>query len=405
MELIKRENQFSQNEVVYEVLDRREVIEIMDSLDNNEIQRKLMEMAYDESYKCDYNSFVIAELSVKTGEIYYTYRASNTTEAQPDLYIRLGSKSANPEYFEYEDEDILDGDAREEYFSMIENEDSEFYKDKESAFDFVLNKYNLDRKELAKNYFLEYYLDSVELESRESMMEELRRIYSAESIVDAEVDKAGIVRDLDPYRDRFGEYFSCSDKEELVSEVVRYLKDSEYEFGLNKDDFEDEDDFEQAVYDIEDKHVEEMIEWRGAGGYFMYDSDMKYINVLHVDECLDSVLDELEVGIDLDLDAFNNPTAFMQKWKDDEGYKYIYMIIHVSHVCVPNEYSLEALVYSNEKIDNVFEYLEENEGVKIGEFDILGANYSVKECEDFDMDTVSRYKSESFDIKTYYIEG
>lgn len=393
MELIKRENQYSEIEKVYEVLDRREVIEIMDSLDDNEIQRNLMEMAYDETYRCDYGSFVIAELSVKTGEIYYTYCASNTTEAQPDLYIRLGSKSANPEYFEYKDEDILDGDAREEYFSMIENEDSEFYEDKESTFDFILDKYNLDRKELAKNYFLEYYLDSVELESRESMMEELRRIYSAESIAnEAEVDKAGIVRDLDPCRDRFGEYFSCSDKEELVSEVVRYLKDSEYEFGLNKDDFEDED-------------VEEMIEWRGAGGYFICDSDMKYIKVLHVDECLDSVLDELEVGIDLDLDAFDNPTAFMQKWKDDEGYKYIYMIIHVSPVCVPPEYSLEALVYSNEKIDNVFEYLEENEGVKIGDFDILGANYHVKECEDFDMDTVSRYKSESFDIKTYYIEG
>ena len=102
----------------------------------------------------------------------------------------------------------------------------------------------------------------------------------------------------------------------------------------------------------------------------------------------------------------------MQKWKDEEGYKYIYFVTHQNHVKTPHEFVVIATVYSNNKIDNMFEYLKENENFEIGEFGILGCNHFVQECEDFDIEKIGQYKEfSSYDpceetgMRAFYIKG
>lgn len=183
MELIKRENQYSEIERVYEVLDRREIIEIVENIDATEVQNELIGMALDNTYRADYTGRVVAELSVRTGEVIYSYNASRTETLRPELYVFIGSLSTNPDNFQWNYEDVLDTEQEEEYRSFIDDENHEFFEDEKSAFEFILEKYNLDREELVRNYFVENYAEYVEITETSKMIDEIKEIYNEESII------------------------------------------------------------------------------------------------------------------------------------------------------------------------------------------------------------------------------
>ena len=183
MELIKREHQYSEIERVYEVLDRREIIEIAENIDTTEVQEKLIEMAFDNAYRADYGGRVVAELSVRTGELIYYYDASRTETLRPELYVFVGSTSTNPDNFQWNYEDVLDTEQEEEYRSIIEDENHEFFEDEASAFEYILEKYDLDREELVRNHFVENDAEYVEIAETSKMIYEIKEIYNEESII------------------------------------------------------------------------------------------------------------------------------------------------------------------------------------------------------------------------------
>lgn len=183
MELIKREHQYSEIERVYEVLDINEVIEIAENIDFTEVQRELIGMAFDNAYRADYMGEVVAELSVRTGELIYYYDAPRTETLRPNLYVTIGSESTDPRKFEWDYKDVLDTDQEREFESIIEDENHEFFEDEASAFEFILEKYDLDEEELVRNYFVENDAEYVEIAETSKMIDEIKEIYSEESII------------------------------------------------------------------------------------------------------------------------------------------------------------------------------------------------------------------------------
>lgn len=182
MQLIKKEHRFSQNEIVYDVVDLDEIIEIAENIDTTEVQRELFEMAFDNLNRCDYTGSVVAELSLITGDIIYYYSDDETETLAPDLYIVIGSTSTDPQEFEWEYENVLDGDYIDEFNELIEDEYGEFFDDEESAFEHILEKYDIDEDELIKNYFMND-ADDIEISSSSEIIEEIKRIYDEESMV------------------------------------------------------------------------------------------------------------------------------------------------------------------------------------------------------------------------------
>lgn len=408
MELIKREHQYSQEKRAYEVLDRRELIEIAENIDTTEVQKELIGMAYDNYFMGDYRARAIAELSARTGDIVYSVEVAGTTSLEPKLYVLIGSASASPDTFEYENENVLDSNYVDEYNSLIEDEDSGFYGNETLAFLHILEKYNLDGDKLVRDYFVEYYSECVEIAETSEIIKDIKEMYNEESIfVDNEIDKEELLSELNT--EEYECYRDCSTKEELIQEVISHIEETyeNFGFGIDESDYDDEDIYNEAVCNNQKKYIEDRLRWSGKGSYAIRMSyDLNNFEINKIDNFLNDELEELNFVTNLNIKAVNNPVAFMQNWKDEEGYNYIYLISHIVHIKIPYEYSISAVVYSNKKIDNVIEYLKENEAIEIGEFGILGANHRVDECEDFDMSKIAQYKLNDYDesYESIYIE-
>lgn len=190
---------------------------------------------------------------------------------------------------------------------------------------------------------------------------------------------------------------------DYFNEFVKYDK----YIDIDEDNFKDENgDFNEIAYDDEVEKqliafIKSIIEWKGAGEYCLVAASFGEPNIMFVDDLLIHELKNVEFPISFEAELFDNTKEYISNWKKSQGYKYVYFVTFIHHVSVP-EYTIEYVVYSNEKIDDVLETVYEERGIFIGEFNQLGTNYFSEEAEDFDIDDLVRYNFAEY--KTIYLD-
>ena len=104
MILYKKEHQFSDKKIGYDVMEKEQIKEIASKLDEWEI--KLMVRV--ESLKHFQTGIATAELSLVTGEVIYSWLDHGDLDLSPDLYVTLCFKDGTNElvYNENIDYDI-----------------------------------------------------------------------------------------------------------------------------------------------------------------------------------------------------------------------------------------------------------------------------------------------------------
>lgn len=142
-----------------EKLKKEDLINIINNLNLKEIKTKMIRLAFNSLNEKKQAYTIIALLSIIDGKIEYKIEdAENPTDV-----IIIARYDVKPFYLDYEPEDILDGDALNEFLSVIEDEDSEFFEEKEYALEYILDNYELDKDELVLEYFINSNLDNVKM--------------------------------------------------------------------------------------------------------------------------------------------------------------------------------------------------------------------------------------------------
>ena len=198
-------------------------------------------------------------------------------------------------------------------------------------------------------------------------------------------------------------YEKCVDVdtiEELTDEMVIYFEEYDMFNGsieVDLDNFTDEEGEVDYLGIMEEEEIQKynyigsLISWEGKGEYCVVGYQFGEPSISKVEGLLELELDYVEFPIPLKLDIFKDTKKYMIEWKKSEGYKYAYLIDYVCHVGEPY-FIANYMVFSNEKIDNIIHTLHEDMDIFIGDFNILGANYTVTEVEDFDTDDLFRYR-------------
>lgn len=158
MILTKRENQYSNNYIEYEVLEKEEVINIIKNLDEYEIKENLVEKAMQYS---GVNGYAYAELDITDGSILYGYLKKGNSNLEPDLYLHI-AKCESQHIDLLSTGDLFDEDEIKEMEALT---DEEIYG--EDAIDFsearevIIDKYEIDENERIKNCII----DDIEFDS------------------------------------------------------------------------------------------------------------------------------------------------------------------------------------------------------------------------------------------------
>lgn len=152
-----------------EKLKKEDLINIINNLNLKEIKTKTIRLAFNSLNEKKQAYTIIALLSIIDGKIEYKIEdIENPTDA-----IIIARYDAKPFYLDYEPEDILDGDALNEFLSVIEDEDSEFFEEKEYALEYILDNYELDKDELVLQYFINSNLDNVKMSELDEIINKL----------------------------------------------------------------------------------------------------------------------------------------------------------------------------------------------------------------------------------------
>ena len=201
-------------------------------------------------------------------------------------------------------------------------------------------------------------------------------------------------------RDNYEHNVNVDTVEELKKDMVKYFE--EYDLfddviDVDENDFKDEDGEVDELEVINEKekqmynYINSLIEWEGEGEYCLVGCSFGEPKIMKVDSLLEHELDYVEFPIPFTLELFNDTENYIIEWKKSKGYKYAYLVSFVCHVGMPY-YIASHIVFSNNKIDNVINTLHEEKGIFIGEFNILGANYTVEEVENLSADDLLYYK-------------
>ena len=152
-----------------EKLKKDDLIKIIKNLKTEEIKKEVLRLAFHNLNDKKPISYIIALLSKIDGKIEYK------TESIENLvdYIILANYDLKPFYLDYEAEDILDGDALNEFLSVVEDEESEFFEVPEYALEYILDKYELDKDKLVMDYFIKSNLDNVKVFNTDEIIERL----------------------------------------------------------------------------------------------------------------------------------------------------------------------------------------------------------------------------------------
>lgn len=141
-------------------ISRESLIQVINNIDVNKLKHDIIRVAFDKLNDKEKKYTIFAFLSSKTGELEYkTDEFLNNKD-----YILLSKYEIKPFYLDYEPEDILDGDALNEFLSLIEDESSEFFEEKEYALEYILDNYGLDKRELEIEHFISSNLDNIKVQ-------------------------------------------------------------------------------------------------------------------------------------------------------------------------------------------------------------------------------------------------
>ena len=152
-----------------EKLKKEDLINIINNLNLKEIKTKMIRLAFNSLNEKKQAHTIISLLSIIDGKIEYKIEdIENPTDA-----IIIAKYDAKPFYLDYEPEDILDGDALNEFLSVIEDEDSEFFEEKEYTLEYILDNYELDKDELVLQYFINSNLDNVKMSELDEIINKL----------------------------------------------------------------------------------------------------------------------------------------------------------------------------------------------------------------------------------------
>lgn len=152
-----------------EKLKKEDLINIINNLNLKEIKTKMIRLAFNSLNEKKQAYTIISLLSIIDGKIEYKIEdIENPTDA-----IIIARYDAKPFYLDYEPEDILDGDALNEFLSVIEDEDSEFFEEKEYALEYILDNYELDKDKLVLEYFINSNLDNVKMSELDGIINKL----------------------------------------------------------------------------------------------------------------------------------------------------------------------------------------------------------------------------------------
>ena len=208
---------------------------------------------------------------------------------------------------------------------------------------------------------------------------------------------------LDLNEDNYEHMVEVNTKEELIKDMIEYFEDQDlFNITTDEDDYIneegdfDEEKYEEDLYNEKRDHVKGMLVWEGKGAYCLAGVSWGESHIAKVDECLKCELENINGAeyfpIRLSIDFFNNTKEYIKEWKKDEGIKYMYLVTWVKVTGEPY-YRIEYVVESNKEMSDVevFEYLNDERGIFVGEFNQLGCNYFIEEIEDFDSDLFTRY--------------
>ena len=208
---------------------------------------------------------------------------------------------------------------------------------------------------------------------------------------------------LDLNEDNYEHMVEVNTKEELIKDMIEYFEVKDlFSTFIDEDDYIneygdfDEEKYEEDLYNEKRDHVKGMLVWEGKGAYCLAGVSWGESHIAKVDECLKCELENINEAeyfpIRLSIDFFNNTKEYIKEWKKDEGIKYMYLVTWVNVVGNPY-YRVEYVVESNKEMSDVevFEYLNDERGIFVGEFNQLGCNYFIEEIEDFDSDLFTRY--------------
>ena len=152
-----------------EKIKKDDLIKIINNLNLEEIKKEVLKLAfyYLNNKKPVYRIIVL--LSTINGNIEYKIEPIDNLVD----YIVITNYDLKAYYLDYEAEDILDEDPLNEYLSIIEDEESEFFEEEEYALEYILDKYELDKDELVMQHFIKSNLDNVKTLDKEDIIEKL----------------------------------------------------------------------------------------------------------------------------------------------------------------------------------------------------------------------------------------
>ena len=140
-------------------INRETLIQTINNIDVDKLKHDIIKVAFDSLNDNKKIDTVFAFLSTKTGELEYKTKDDSNNEN----YFLLSKYDIKPFHLDYEAEDILDGDSLNEFLSVVEDEESEFFEEPEYALEYILDKYELDKDELVKEHFMKSNLDNVKI--------------------------------------------------------------------------------------------------------------------------------------------------------------------------------------------------------------------------------------------------
>lgn len=145
------------------------------------------------------------------------------------------------------------------------------------------------------------------------------------------------------------------------------------------------------------------INWEGEGEYCLVGRNFGINNVFKIETCVENELENFDFPFNINLDFFKDFNKWVNDIKKENKCNYVYLVNHVIHIVVPNEYIIKYILCSNNKIENPINLLLER-GIFVGEFNSLGANYFVEEIEELDCgEGITQYKTDD-DIRFIEIE-
>lgn len=181
--------------------------------------------------------------------------------------------------------------------------------------------------------------------------------------------------------DNYEHFIFASNKKELIENMKRYIVE-EYEEEYTSEE------------------INELIYWEGEGMYALAGYAFGCERIESVESILEKELfnhnQESNFPFSLNVETFSNFENWVEQIKCEEGFKYIYIICHNQYT--NDKYTLEYLVYSQKKIDNLIEFVNEEENIFIGEFGELGSNYFVEELSEFNPIEIAQYDCSDYKV-------